>query len=166
MDSSTDYLCLSVVVDFGIHGERAVNLLAGSSFTQKWDLAVPLSFLATAYSRTGRIVLAEGVLRESSKLLELSRDRTPAWSPAVGACHVSLPSRVAWQLAQLYAVLPKRGGESEAWAQISRSLWPSEFDWSEQNGSVNALSGTGSRGNAIVVSGWLGKAFPGLAKVN
>lgn len=149
-----------------------VNMLTGvfvvaaeSSFKQKWDIAVPLSFLATAYSRTGRVVLAEGVLREASKLLELSRERTPAWSAAAGSCHASLPSRVAWQLAQLYSALPKRGAESRKWAEISQGLWPFEADWAAQNGSLEALSGSGYRGRATAVSGWFGKVFPGLADV-
>lgn len=144
---------------------RGSRLPAGRSSTHKWSLAVPLSFLATAYSRTGRVVLAEGVLREASKLLELSGDRHPAWSAATCVCHASLPSRVAWQSAQLYAALPKRGVEAEKWADISKTLWPFRADWSEQNGALHALSGTGSRGRAVVVSAWLGKAFPGLADV-
>eukprot|EP00892_Ulva_mutabilis_P005468 jgi/Ulvmu1/3293/UM153_0005.1 len=144
---------------------QMITHIEGCSFASRWDIAVPLSFLATAYSRTGRVVLAEGVLREASKLLELSRDRAPAWRASDGSCHVSLPSRVAWQSAQLYAVLPKRGAEAETWADISKQLWPYESDWSEESGSLNALSGAGSRGRAVVVSGWLGKAFPGLVDV-
>lgn len=149
--------------DFQAKGSKAsVLLAAGSSFKQDWDLAIPLSFLATAYSRTGRVVLAEGVLREASKLLKLSKDRTPAWSASAGASHASLPSRVAWQLAQLYSALPKRGAESHTWAEISQSLWPFTADWTEQNGSLDALSGSGSRGKTVAVSGWFGKAFPGI----
>lgn len=132
---------------------------------EKWDLAVPLSFLATAYSRTGRVVLAEGVLREASKLLQLSRDRIPAPIPSSGAPHASLQSRVAWQSAQLYAALPKRGAEAQAWAEVSRGLWPYDSDWAAHNGALEALTGSGSRGKAVAVTSWSGKAFPGHAEV-
>lgn len=138
---------------------------AGGSFRENGDSAVPLSLLATAYSRTGRVVIAEGLLREAAKMIELSRDRDPAWSASNAWCHASLPARIAWQSAQLYSALPKRETEALKWAEISQSLWPFAADFAVQNGSLDALSGTGSRGRAVAVSGWFRKVFPGSADV-
>ena len=133
-----------------------------------------LNLLATAYCRSGRVLLAEGLLREASKTLHLSREAiNTSWSPPDG-CHASCVARVAWQHAQLLSALPKRGTEAQGWSDVARNVWKGTqamHDHAGQSGEpavledvfgdLSALTGKGRRGKLHVMVMWLGRVFPG-----
>lgn len=85
-----------------------------------------LTLLATTYCHAGRMLTrAEGLLREASRLVHFRKHHKDQLTISDG-CHVSLAVRIAWQQAQLLAVLPKRDSDAIQWAGLARTLWRNE----------------------------------------
>jgi hypothetical protein len=144
-----------------------MGLCAEGAVMQKWELGAALTLLAGVFCRSGRVVMAEGLLREACKLLGIARDAAAPWHAPRG-CHHSLAARAAWLHAQLLSALPKRGTEAHAWAECARAVAAAGPDGSgapleETLGELGALSGAGRCGKAPAVVLWLGRAFPGDA---
>lgn len=142
---------------------RAVQLTEEAFGAGDRMTAVPLALTAHVYSRTGRVVFAEGLLRESAKLLHLSAedDRSSPWR---GPTHPTCSALVAWQLGQLYGAMPQRGGEAERWAALARNLWTYPEDIAEHLGTKDALTGKGSRGKMYAVSWMCERVFAGTSE--
>lgn len=131
-----------------------------------------LSLLATAYCRSGRVLLAEGILRECSKKLHLSREGScTSWHIPDG-CHASCAARVAWQHAQLLSAIPKRGTEAQQWVDVAHQVWKTAQCMQQGQdaehpaledvfGDLSALTGEGGRGKLHVMVFLLGRVYPG-----
>jgi hypothetical protein len=143
---------------------------------QPWQKAMALTLLAAAYCRSGRVLLAEGLLREASKKLRLTREGLcSTWHPPHG-CHASCAAHVAWQHAQLLTALPKRSTEAQQWADVGHKLW--EVSQSGQNndgmdgrienvfGDLEAFTGKGRRGKGHVIVFLLGRMYAGPVELN
>jgi hypothetical protein len=110
---------------------RIRNTIPPTSFAEralakKWELAMALTLLATAYCRAGRMLpRAEALLREATRLMPFAKYHKGGLNIVEG-CHVSFAVRIAWQHAQLLAVLPKRDSEALQWAGLARTLWNNE----------------------------------------
>jgi hypothetical protein len=130
-----------------------------------------LSLLATAYCRSGRVILAEGLLRQACRKLHISLGS--AWQAPHG-CHASCAAHVSWLYAQLLTALPKRDTEAGQWADVARALWRSAhhgqgYDNGTESGiesafgDLDALTGKGQRGKVHVLVLLLGRVYPGSA---
>jgi hypothetical protein len=72
--------------------------------------------LAEVYARTSRVIVAEGLYREITKLLGLD---PRAGKNGDAFVHSTVHSFVSWRYAQLLTVLPKRETEAAAWKKLS-----------------------------------------------
>jgi hypothetical protein len=125
-----------------------------------WELSLPLSLTAAVYARTGRLVFAEGLLREAAKRMQLSVDvaegHTGPWRTDM---HPSVPACVAWQFAQVCAATEKRGTEAEQWAQLAEGLWPHERQLRDHLGPRTVLKSASSRPHVPCLSYLMGRVF-------
>ena len=129
-----------------------------------WEQAMALTLLATSYCRSGRVILAEGLLREACRLLRLTRDGLSSTWQAPHGCHASCAARVAWLHAQLLTALPKRGTEAEQWAGVASHIWQTSLHPSSGGielpsafGDLQALTGEGRQGSLNVMVLLLGR---------
>lgn len=134
----------------------------GTSTTPR--VAGPLLVLGHVYSRTGRVTLAEGVLRSAASLLSASPSTTSSLGrPASCPAHVSLAAAVCWRYAQLLAALPKRDTEVNVWSSAAEDWWQRGGVFTENSnadsgasmelcmGSLYSLTGKEPLGSGVLV---------------
>ena len=128
------------------HYGLSIAWLAERAVARKWELAMAFTLLATTYCRAGRMLSrAEALLREATRLVQFSKhhkDRLAAFD----GCHVSLAVRIAWQQAQLLAVMPKRDSEAIQWAGLARTLWNNEHSQIVRNAALRGVNKGGQLG--------------------
>jgi len=119
---------------------------------------------AYVFSRSGRVVLAEGLFREALRRLHASVDVVDG-APAADAtdAHPSTVALASWRFSQLLSVMPKREGEAQRWAELAAGEWArggvlGEID--DALGSRDALSGKGHHGTLVVSNLILGRLLP------
>ena len=131
--------------------DAAIEVIEGLG--SKATLAMGLLPLAEVYARTSRVIVAEGLYREITKLLDLD----PRAGKNGGAfVHSTVHSFVSWRYAQLLTVLPKRETEAAAWKNLSfasyeeaplRRLTAPDVVF----GSLDRLSGKGTSGDGVIL---------------
>lgn len=133
---------------------------------QTWEQAMALTLLASSYCRSGRVILAEGLLREACRLLRLTRNGLSSTWQAPHGCHASCAARVAWLHAQLLTALPKRVTEAEQWAGVASHIWQTLLQRSSCGiqlpsafGDLQALTGAGRQGSLNVMVLFLGRVY-------
>ncbi|GBF94645.1 hypothetical protein Rsub_07381 [Raphidocelis subcapitata] len=120
-------------------------------------LAPVLCALGVVYSRSARVMYAEGMFREAAKLARLDPARLTV-APPSHALHPSLHAALAWRYCQLLSALPNRGGEAEAWEGAARALWgrsgaaASAHPIEAALGDRIALKGQGSHGGLALAA--------------
>ncbi|KAL4423065.1 hypothetical protein ABPG77_005870 [Micractinium sp. CCAP 211/92] len=139
--------------------ERALSdaLAAAEAVSGEQRLRVALVLLLTAhaYSRTGRVTLAEGLYREAAKMLQLSPGHTDEVD--IKAVHPSVGALLAWRYAQLLTAMPQRTTEAAAWEKLARALHEEApiggLGAAPETafGTLDALTGKGSMGRGIVL---------------
>lgn len=128
-------------------------------------LAMGLLPLAEVYSRTARVIVAEGMYREVAKLLELDPRAGKNGGPFV---HSSVNSFVAWRYAQLLTVLPKRETEAAAWKKLSWEAYEEAplkrlTEPDTMFGSLDRLSGKGKSGQGVMIDLQTRRCLPKFA---
>ena len=128
-------------------------------------LAMGLLPLAEVYSRTARVIVAEGMYREVAKLLELDPRAGKNGGPFV---HSSVNSFVAWRYAQLLTVLPKRETEAAAWKKLSWEAYEEAplkrlTEPDTMFGSLERLSGKGKSGQGVMIDLQTRRCLPKFA---
>jgi tetratricopeptide (TPR) repeat protein len=133
------------------HLNAAIEVI--ETLGSKATLAMGLLPLAEVYSRTSRVIAAEGLYREIAKLLDLDPRAGKDGGPYV---HSSVNSLVAWRFAQLLTVLPKRETEAAAWKQLAGEAYEEAplkrlTDPEIMFGSLDRLSGKGTSGQGVML---------------
>lgn len=139
--------------------ERALSdaLAAAEAVSGEQCVRVALVLLLTAqaYSRTGRVTLAEGLYREAAKMLGLSPGHTDEID--IKVVHPSAGSMLAWRYAQLLSALPRRDTEAAAWEKLARALHEEApiggLGAAPETafGTLDGLTGKGSMGRGVVL---------------
>lgn len=124
---------------------------------------LPLLFvLGDVFARSGRVMLAEGMLRRAGSLAGADpAKRAPA---SVSACHPSLAAAIAWRYAQLLTALPQRETEAAAWADAAADRGGGRAALEAALGGLPALTGQGDKGAGVVVDGACRRALPALGE--
>ncbi|GAX79410.1 hypothetical protein CEUSTIGMA_g6851.t1 [Chlamydomonas eustigma] len=134
-------------------------------------IALVLMLLGRVYARTARVIFAEGMYRESTKLLQLDSwlsmkqmGRSSSTPPLTA--HPSVLAMVAWHFHQLLTVLPNRGGEAARWEECAKELWSksgaalaSHYNIQEVLGDSERLKGSGKDGHGFILSLHIRRAF-------
>lgn len=120
-------------------------------------LSPVLALLGVVYSRSARVMYAEGMFREAAKLSRLDPSRLSV-VPPLPALHPSLHATLAWRHCQLLHALPNRGSEASSWEACARDLWGRSAALASGPGpeavlgDLVALKGQGQHGGRCVVS--------------
>jgi hypothetical protein len=127
-----------------------------------WELSLPLCLTAAVYARTGRLVFAEGLLREAAKRLHLAVDSASDAAPSGPwrtDMHPSIPACIAWQFAQVCTATVKRSTEAEQWARVAQHLWPYPHELSSHLGPRSVLGAPASNPHVLCMSFIMARVF-------
>lgn len=144
-----------------------------------------LLVLAQVSSRSGQVLVAEGLFRRGGELLGVSSSSSTGKSANRDVVSPSVASALAWRHAQLLTALPQRGREAgglaEAAAAIkakeeeqknsrgggapsssSSSLEACRSELESSLGTLDALTGKGNKGTGVVVDAAARTVLPWL----
>lgn len=125
-----------------------------------------LLVLAQTYATSGRVMVAEGLFRRGGQLLGVLTSSKSSYHR--GCVHPSVAAALAWRHSQLLTALPKRGKEANELAEAAGRIAAKSFPFSSSSsleaslGTLDALTGKGSKGKGVVVDAAARRVLPWL----